>query len=119
MLSQIREGATIAAATTEAEVMVARIYLNEADHHGQTNLMQEIMSILHDQHRVRGATVFRGIAGFGHKGEVHASDMLRIMVDLPLVVEFFDEPEVVHAVLELLQGLIPEGRTVYWTATCH
>ncbi len=103
----------------EAEVTVVRIYLSEADHGRRKNLMQEILNILHDQHRVKGVTVFRGIAGFGDTGEVHASDILRLMVDLPLVIEFFDEPSVVQAVLGLLEGLVPDGRVVSWQATCR
>ncbi len=102
----------------ETEVTMVRLYLSEADHSHRKTLMQEILSILHDQHKVRGATVFRGIAGFGHTGEVHASDMLRILVDLPLVIEFYDTPAVVQSVLELLSDLIPEGRAVSWPATC-
>ncbi len=103
----------------ETEVTVVRIYISEADHGRRRNLMQEILNILHDQHRVKGVTVFRGIAGFGDTGEVHASDILRLMVDLPLVIEFFDEPSVVEAVLNLLDGLIPKGRIVSWQALCR
>jgi uncharacterized protein len=103
----------------ETEVTIVRIYISETDHGRRKSLMQEVLNILHDQHRVRGVTVFRGIAGFGDTGEVHASDILRLMVDLPLVIEFFDAPPVVQAVLRLLEGLIPEGRTVSWQATCR
>ena len=102
-----------------SEVTVVRIYLSEADHGHHKTLMQEILNILHDQHRVRGVTVFRGIAGFGEGGEVHAADILRIMVDLPLVIEFFDEPAVASAVMDLLEDLVPEKRIVHWTATCR
>jgi uncharacterized protein len=103
----------------ESEVTIVRIYLSEADHGRRKNLMQEILNILHDQQRVKGVTVFRGIAGFGDTGEVHASDILRLMVDLPLVIEFFDEPTVVQAVLGLLSGLVPDGRIVWWRASCR
>lgn len=102
-----------------SEVTVVRIYLSEADHGHHKTLMQEILNILHDQHRVRGVTVFRGIAGFGEGGEVHAADMLRIMVDLPLVIEFFDEPVVATAVMDVLKDLVPENRIIYWTAACR
>jgi uncharacterized protein len=88
----------------ESEVTIVRIYLSEGDHGRRKNLMQEILNILHDQHRVRGVTVFRGIAGFGNTGEVHAADILRPMVDLPLVIEFFDKPTLVQAVLGLDWG---------------
>jgi PII-like signaling protein len=103
----------------ETEVTVVRIYLSEADHGRRKTLMQEVLNILHDQHKVRGVTVFRGIAGIGDTGEVHASDMLRILVDLPLVIEFFDTPEIVTAVLGLLAPLIPAGHTIAWSATCR
>ncbi len=78
--------------------------------------MREILSILHDRHAVQGVTVFRGIAGFGADGEVHADDMLRLTIDLPLVIEFFDEPEVAEAAIHLLDDLVPGGRIVSWPA---
>lgn len=101
------------------EVKVVRIYLREADQGKHKTLMQEVLNILHDQQRVQGVVVFRGIAGFGSDGEVHASDMLRINVDLPLVIEFFDDPKVVDAAIPLLDGLIPSGHILSWSATCH
>ena len=93
----------------EDEVMVVRIYLRETEHGKRKTLMQEIMNILHDQQRVQGVIVFRGIAGFGESGEVHAADMLRLNVDLPLVIEFFDKPNVVKAALGLLARHDTEG----------
>jgi len=96
------------------EMTIVRIYLHEADHGRRKSLMQEILNILHDQHRVKGVTVFRGIAGLSNSGEVYASDILRLDVDLPVVIEFFDAPAVVAAVLQLLQELIPEGRIISW-----
>ena len=101
------------------EVMVVRIYLRETEHGRRKTLMQEVLNILHDQQRVQGVTVFRGIAGFGASGEVHAADMLRLNVDLPLVIEFFDTPSVAQAALALLDGLVPGGHIVSWRAVQH
>jgi uncharacterized protein len=101
------------------EVMMVRIYLHETEHVRHKTLMQEILNILHDQQRVRGVTVFRGIAGFGESGEVHAADMLRLSVDLPLVIEFFDKPSVAQAALALLDGLVPVGHILSWRAVQH
>ena len=101
------------------DVLLVRIYLSEADHGRRRALMQEIFSILHDRHAVQGVTVFRGVAGFGARGEVHADDLLRLNVDLPLVIEFFDEPEVAEAAIHMLNGLAPGGRIVSWRATRH
>lgn len=79
--------------------------------------MEEILNILHDQHRVHGVVVFRGIAGFGSKGEVHAADILRLTVDLPIVIEFYDEPAVTFAAIDLLSGLVPPRHIVHWRAS--
>lgn len=100
------------------DVTVVRIYLKESDHGRKKSLMEEILNILHDQHRVHGVVVFRGIAGFGSKGAVHSADLLRLMVDLPLVIEFYDTPAVADAAMTLLRGLVPAGHIVHWRATC-
>jgi len=101
------------------EVMVVRIYLREAEQGRRKSLMQEILNILHDQQRVQGVVVFRGIAGLGESGEVHAADLLRLNVDLPLVVEFYDKPNVAEAALRLLDGLVPSGHILTWRALQH
>ncbi|MBN9508273.1 MAG: DUF190 domain-containing protein [Alphaproteobacteria bacterium] len=98
------------------DVMVVRIYLREAEHGKRRTLMQEVLSLLHDQHRVEGVVVFRGIAGFGDSGEVHATDLLRLNVDLPLAVEFFDKPAVVQAALKVLETMVPAKHIVCWHA---
>jgi PII-like signaling protein len=99
------------------DVIVVRVYIKETDQGRRGNLMQEIVRLLHDQHRVAGLTVFRGIAGFGASGEVHSSDMLRLAVDLPLVIEFFDAPNVVEEVLKLVKDLVPNEHILCWPAT--
>jgi uncharacterized protein len=101
----------------ENEITIVRIYLNEADQGRYKNLMQEILNLLYDKHRLKAVTVFRGIAGSGDRGETHASDVLRMLVDLPLVIEFFDQPAIVEAVLPLLKKIIPNGRILSWNAS--
>jgi PII-like signaling protein len=105
--------------TVENEVMVVRIYLRETEHGRRKTLMKEVLNILHDQQRVQGVIVFRGIAGFGEGGEVHAADLLRLNVDLPLAIEFFDKPGIVQAALSLLDGLVPAGHILSWRAVQH
>ncbi len=98
-------------------VTMVRVYIKEADHGKRGNLMQEILRLLHDQHRVAGFTVFRGIAGYGASGEVHAADILRLNVDLPLVIEFFDTPKVVDAAIKLIRDMVPAEHIVMWSAS--
>jgi uncharacterized protein len=101
------------------DVLMVRVYLSEGDQGQRTNLMREILSALHDKHAVQGATVFRGVAGFGADGEVHADDMLRLNVDLPLVIEFFDEPTAADAAIHFLETMVTQGHIVSWPAKRH
>jgi PII-like signaling protein len=66
------------------QAMMVRVYLSEADHE---------MKCLHDELKVRGVTVMRGIVGYGSSGVVHKSSLVDLSLDLPLVLEFFDLPD--------------------------
>lgn len=99
-------------------VTIARIYIKEGDKVQGHNLMQEIFHLLHGEQKVHGVTVFRGVAGFGSHGEVHADDLLRLTVHLPLVVEFYDAPEVVASVLPRIEQMVPAGHIISWQAQC-
>lgn len=99
-------------------VKVVRVYITETEKDHGENLYKELFRLLHDTHQVHGVTVFRGIAGFGSKGEVHSSDLLRLSVNLPLVLEFYDDPKVVDAALKMLAKHVSESHIVSWDATC-
>jgi PII-like signaling protein len=101
---------------TQSAVTFARIYLHEADHGRRRNLMQEILATLKDRHGVRNVTVFRGVAGVDEHGEVLAENMLRLTVDLPLVIEFYERDEIVRAAIDTLNGLVTGHAIVTWPA---
>ena len=90
---------------------MVRIYLTEGE-----GLMKRVLAKLHDEEKVRGVTVFRGIAGFGKSGVMHSSRLLDLSLDLPIVVEFFDEPQKAEAILSHLKALVPPGHIVTWPA---
>lgn len=106
-------------AIVDKDMRLVRLYLSEADQGKKHGLLKEIMKVLHDQQRVHGVTVFRGIAGFGSRGVVHSADLLRLTVNLPLVVEFFDEPAKVEAALAALENLVPPGHVISWPVQCR
>ena len=81
----------------ERNIKLARIYLREAEH-----LLPKIIKFLHDEEKVSGVTVLRGLAGFSSDGKMHTASLVDLSLDLPLVVEFFDEPERVKAVVARL-----------------
>ena len=95
----------------ETEVIVVRVYLHEAKAH-----LSELLQYLHDESKVRGVTVFRGITGFGSSGEIHSSTLMDMSLDLPVVVEFFDVPVKVKPIIEHLNTQIKPGHVVYWSA---
>jgi PII-like signaling protein len=92
-------------------VSMVRIYLTEGE-----GVAQEIFRRLHDEERVRGVTLFRGVSGFGRSGKVHSSSLLDLSLDLPLVLEFFDAPDRVDEILGHLQDTIAPGHLVRWSA---
>ena len=92
-------------------VIMVRVYLHEAGSH-----LHELLRYLHDDCKVRGVTVFRGITGFGNSGEYHSSTLLDMSLDLPVVIEFFDDEDKVMPIIEYLGGRLKPGHIVHWPA---
>lgn len=99
---------------TQMQVTMVRIYLHESESH-----MKELLGYLHDESKVHGVTVFRGITGFGNSGRYHSSTLMDISLDLPVVIEFFDEPEKVEAIVQALSRRIKPGHMAWWPATIN
>ncbi len=93
------------------EVTVVRVYLHEGK--GQ---LKSLMAYLHDENKVRGVTVFRGICGFGQSGHIHSSSLLDMSLDLPVIIEFFDRPEKTKIAIEHIDSLLGTGHVVFWNA---
>lgn len=102
-----------------ANIKVVRLYLSEAEKGSHETLVDEILNMLRNQHKVRNVIVSRGIAGEVDSKDVYSDDIIRILVNLPLVIEFSDEPDVIDAVLHLLEGKLGAGRTLLWKAHSH
>lgn len=97
-----------------AQIEMVRIYLTE--HEG---VLDDILRCLHDEHRVRGVTVFRGISGFGASGRMHEARWTDLSLDLPVVVEFFDTPERTAEARAALEQWVASGHMVHWPATVN
>lgn len=95
----------------KTEVTVVRIYLNE----GKAQL-DNLLKRLHDWEKLKGVTVFRGIVGYGDSGDIHSAKLIDLGMDLPLVVEFFDTPEKVEAIMEHIHSTMKPGHMLSWTA---
>lgn len=61
------------------------------------------------QNGLAGATVLRGVAGFGANSRVHTLKLLRLSEDLPLAIEIIDDPEKINAFLPEIDAILSEG----------
>ncbi|WPL19126.1 hypothetical protein Thiowin_04232 [Thiorhodovibrio winogradskyi] len=94
---------------TLIEATMVRVYLSESDRE-----LKPLLKCLHDELHVCGATVMRGVAGFGASGVVHSASLLDLSADLPLVLEFFDRPERARAAIERIRDFVDTGHLVSW-----
>lgn len=85
-----------------------RIFVGEDDQYEGEALYEEILHMLHDE-GLAGATVFRGIEGYGASTRIHAAKVLRLSSDLPILIECVDRAENIERILPRLDTMITEG----------
>ena len=90
------------------EASLLRIFLGESDH-AKGRPLHEVLVELAREQGLAGATVLRGIMGFGASSRMHSSKVLRLSEDLPIVVEIVDTEEKISAFLPKLEGCIGDG----------
>jgi PII-like signaling protein len=93
---------------SESEGLLVRVFLGESDTWHGKPLYEAIVERVRAE-GIAGATVLRGIEGFGANSRLHTSRILRLSADLPIVVEIVDLPDRIEAILPLLDEMIPEG----------
>ncbi|MEO5680452.1 MAG: DUF190 domain-containing protein [Acidimicrobiales bacterium] len=87
------------------------IYIGESDRHGHTPLATEIVHRAHEA-GLAGASVFRGVEGYGASNHIHTTRILSLSDDLPIVIVIVDRPDAISGFLPQLDGLITEGLVV-------
>ena len=92
----------------KGERVLMRIHIGERDRFNGKPLHQEIVELLR-QRGYAGATVFRGITGFGASSRVHRARLLGLSLDLPIVIECVDTDEKIKAILPDLDNMIEGG----------
>ena len=90
------------------ERTLMRIHIGERDKHHGRPLYEAIVQLLRERH-FAGATVLRGISGFGANARLHTEKVLRLSLDLPLIVECVDTEEKIQAILPELDEMIGGG----------
>ena len=90
----------------EAELL--RVFIGESDKFEGRPLYEVIVREARER-GMAGATVLRGLMGFGAHSRLHTAKILRLSEDLPIIVEIVDKPERIEAFLPRLDEIIDEG----------
>src|SRR5215211_9241281 len=85
-----------------------RAYFGERDHQQGKPLWSALLEFLRREHAA-GATVTRGIAGYGANSKIHAASIVDLSSDLPLVLEWIDSRERVERLLPAIEDLLQGG----------
>jgi PII-like signaling protein len=92
----------------EGEGQLLRIFVGEADRwHGHS--LYEAIVLRAREAGLAGATVLRGLMGFGAKSRIHTAKVLRLSEDLPIVIEIADRADRIEAFLPLLDEMVADG----------
>jgi PII-like signaling protein len=92
----------------DGEQVLMRIFIGEADKHQGKPLYQELIELFRRE-KLAGATVLRGIVGFGAKSRLHTTHLLRLSQDLPMVVEVVDSQANIDRVMPQVDQIVREG----------
>lgn len=92
----------------KGERTLMRIFIGENDKYQGKPLYEELLERLRAK-GLAGATVLRGVAGFGASSVVHTDKVLRLSLDLPLIIEVVETEEAIQAVLPDLDHMIGGG----------
>ena len=94
----------------KGEAKLLRIFLGESDKLNHVSVYEEIV-IEARKAGLAGATVFKGIMGFGGNSRIHTSKILRLSEDLPLIIEIVDEEK-------KIEEFIPKLEQIFENANC-
>jgi PII-like signaling protein len=90
------------------EGKLLRIFIGESDRHEGIPLYEWIVRRARES-GLAGATVLRGLEGFGAHSRLHTAKILRLSNDLPIVIEIVDTEEKIEAFLPSIDDAIDEG----------
>lgn len=92
----------------ESAAILLRIFIGESDRYKGKPLYVHIVEML-KMEGIAGATVFRGIMGFGRHSSIHTVSILRLSNDLPILIEVSDLEENINRIRPKLDEIITQG----------
>ena len=85
-----------------------RVYTDESDTIDGRSAYSQIVAAAH-QHGLAGATVFRGMMGYGGNSRIHTARLLELSSDLPVMVEIIDTPERIESFCTVALSMLQKG----------
>lgn len=92
----------------KGERTLMRIFIGESDKYHGKPLYEALLEKFREK-GLAGATVLRGVAGFGASSVVHTEKVLRLSLDLPLIIELVETEEAIQSILPDLDAMIGGG----------
>jgi PII-like signaling protein len=92
----------------EGTGQLLRIFIGESDRFGGKPLFQALVEKARAE-GLAGATVLRGIEGFGASSHLHTSRILRLSEDLPIIIEIVDTTENIGRVMDTFDAMVGDG----------
>jgi PII-like signaling protein len=93
----------------EGDAKLLRIFIGENDKHHHIPVYEQIV-IEARKAGLAGATVFKGIMGFGGTSRIHTSKILRLSEDLPLIIEIVDEENKIEHFIPVIDQIFEEAK---------
>jgi PII-like signaling protein len=94
--------------TIPEEGYLLRVFIGESDRHGHQPLYESIVLQAREA-GLAGATVLRGVMGYGKHSILHTAKILRLSEDMPMIIEIVDSLEKIEKFLPVLDELIKDG----------
>ncbi len=98
------------------ENVLMRIFIGESDRYGRKPLYEALVELLRAE-GFAGATVLRGLCGFGAHSVFHTQKLLDLSADLPLIVEVVDSQEKINAIMPRIDEMMGGGMITLEKAT--
>jgi PII-like signaling protein len=95
----------------DGEQTLVRIFIGEGDHWHHRSLAIALLERLRKE-GFAGASIFRGIAGFGAASIVHTASIVDLSSDLPILIEVVDDKEHIDRLLPILDEMLTKGALV-------
>lgn len=93
---------------TNSKAKLLRIFVGETDKHGHISVYEKIV-IEARKNGLAGATVYRGVMGYGSNSRIHTAKVLRLSDDMPLVIEIVDTEEKINSFIPMVDEIFEEA----------